>query len=142
MKTKHLYALSVAALALTGAQAAGAATRTVCFELKIADNRTSCPTTTTTGAKRGCSPGNNIDAVGHVFELWDKDTDGVDEYIGKWAISGSGRRCATFEWENSSYDLGEANPDVYVKYINRVNRSVGGSIYVQAVDTDGSALAN
>jgi hypothetical protein len=65
-----------------------------------------------------------------------------DEYIGKWVISGSGRRCATFEWENSEddYDLGEDNPDVYVRYINRVNRTTGGAIYVQGVDADGSSV--
>jgi len=144
MKTSQLYASFLTALALANVPAANAATRTVCFELRIADDRTNCPVTSTPGAKRGCDPDHNIDAVGHVYELWDKDdaANAPDEYIGKWVISGSGRRCATFEWENSEgdYDLGEDNPDVYVRYVNRVNRTTGGAIYVQGVDTDGSSV--
>ena len=54
---------------------------------------------------------------------------------GKWVIPGSGRVCATFEWENSpgDYDQGEDNPDVYVRYINRVNR-IGYLNYIFAED--------
>lgn len=139
MNTRHLIALSLAGLALVAGHAALGATRTVCYELKFADARTNCATTTTTGNERGCSPGSNIDAAGHVVELWDKDDDGNDELIGKWAAS-AGRGCATFEWENAAYSLGEANPDVYAKYVNRVNRVEADGIYVQAVDTDGSDL--
>jgi hypothetical protein len=144
MNASKLFALSLTALALAGPPVAGAATRTVCFELKIADDRTNCPVASTPGSKRACNPGANIDAVGHVFELWDKDdaANAPDEYIGKWVIGGTGRVCATFEWENSpgDIDLGEDNPDVYVRYINRVNRTTGGAIYVQGVDTDGSSV--
>ena len=142
MNVQRPFALALAGAALVAAHVAGAATRTVCFELEIADDRSNCPATGTPGAKRGCNPGHDIDAVGHVFELWDKDDDqnAPDEYIGKWVIAAGGRVCATFEWENSpgDYDLGEDNPDVYVRYINRVNRTTGGSIYVQAVEADGA----
>ena len=99
MNIRHLCALSLTILVFADALTASAATRTVCFELKIADDRTNCPVTSTPGAKRGCNPGHDIDAVGHVFELWDKDDpeNAPDEYIGKWVIPGSGRVCATFE---------------------------------------------
>ena len=118
---------------------ATAADRTVCFHLKLKDDRNNCASTGTTGARRSCSPGGSVDAVGHQVELWDKDTNSNDEKIGTWYIGGGGRRCATFAWEGTSYDKGESNPDVYIRYINIVNRT-GYSNYVRvkAVQTNGS----
>src|SRR4029079_16703700 len=62
-----------------------------------------------------------------------------DEYIGTWRIGGTGRRCATFEWENCSgnCDKGEANPDPYIKLVNTISASGSGA--VEAVDDDGDA---
>jgi hypothetical protein len=131
--------IAAASAALSGATA-GAATRTVCLQLEIADDRTSCPDASVTGAARPCNPGGTTPAVGHEFELWDKDPDGSDELIGTWVKSGSGRGCATFEWENAAYSGPESNPDVYLRYVNRVNRSSSGTIVVRGVDTAGAAV--
>ncbi len=119
---------------------AQAANRTVCYQLKLTDDRSNCATTGTTGARRACNPGSSVDAVGHQIELWDKDTNSDDEKIGTWHIGGSGRRCVTFSWEGESYHKGETNPDVYIRYINIVNRT-GYSNYVRikAVQTNGAA---
>jgi hypothetical protein len=132
------------ALLLLCTSGAAAATRTVCFDFKIADNRVDCPRAAT-GVKRACDPNDlndpsdgEVDAVGHLYELWDKDDGSDDDYIGTWRIAGSGPRCVTFEWENSSYDHGEDDPDVYMKYINRVKGTASG-VAVIAVEANGSA---
>ncbi len=119
---------------------AEAANRTVCFHLKVKDDRNNCATAGTTGARRACNPGGNVDAVGHQIEVWDKDTSSADEKIGTWYIGGGGRQCVTFNWEGESYHKGESNPDLYIRYINIVNRT-GYSNYVRirAVQTNGSA---
>jgi hypothetical protein len=118
---------------------AWAATRTVCYRLQLADERYNCPNGSEAGALRPCNAGGYSDAVGHHVELWDKDADGADEYIGTWYVGGRGTRCVTFEWENASYSKGEANPDVYLRYINTVVRT-GYANYttVKAVTTDGA----
>ena len=119
---------------------AWAAPRTVCYHVQLADDRYNCPATTVIGQRRGCSRGSNVDAVGHQVELWDKDADDADELIGTWNIGGSGTRCITFEWENASYSKGEANPDLYLRYINTVIRTGHVKyITVRAVTTNGSA---
>ncbi|MEE9382292.1 MAG: hypothetical protein V3V08_02630 [Nannocystaceae bacterium] len=115
---------------------ASAATRNVCFRLRIEDDRFACATTSDTGNRRGCNPGGHSDFVGARFELWDKDSGSGDEFIGLYRISGTGTRCAVFEWENASYSKGETNPDVYVKMRSYIGRTSGGP-YVQAVDFDG-----
>jgi hypothetical protein len=126
------------ALLLYVTTGAAAATRTVCFDFKIADNRVDCPQASETGVKRACDPSDEVDGVGHLYELWDKDDTGDDEYIGTWRIGGTGTRCATFEWENSTYDKGEADPDVYFRYINRVGSAANG-VEVVAVEAGGGA---
>lgn len=100
-----------------------AATRTVCYRLQLADERYNCPAATEAGARRPCNAGGYTDAVGHHVELWDKDGDGADEYIGTWYIAGGGTRCVTFEWENAGYSKGEPDPDLYLRYINTVVRT-------------------
>ena len=67
---------------------ASAATRTVCLELRFKDNRNpaQCALTTATGNQRGCSPGNDMNHRGAILELWDKDSDGSDEMIGRFFL--------------------------------------------------------
>lgn len=120
--------------------AVSAASRQVCFQLQLADDRYNCAATSEAGARRGCDKGGYVDATGHQVELWDKDADSDDEHIGTWYISAGGTQCITFEWENAAYSKGEANPDVYLRYINMVNASgYRNYIYVRAVTTDGGA---
>ena len=119
---------------------ARAATRTICLEFEIRDERFDCPTPGTTGAKRACDPAANyVNPVGMHYELWDKDTTGDDEYIGTWRIAGTGSRCVTFEWEGASYSKGEANPDVYAKlrYTASAVSSANGAA-VRAAENDGT----
>lgn len=138
---KMLVLVAATFLMLT-ALGAEAAERTVCFRLKLRDDRWNCATTAETGNRRGCNRGGYVDVVGHHIQLWDKDTGSADEYIGTWYIGGGGTQCATFEWEHASYSKGEANPDVYLRYINRANRTgYSNYIEIEAVDTDGSAHA-
>jgi hypothetical protein len=117
---------------------ADAAQRTVCFNLKFADARYNCPAPGT-GVLRGCQSGADVDAIGHQIELWDKDNGRPDVLIGAWYIGGAGTQCASFEWEGLPASAGKPNPDVYMRYINRVNRTgYSNYISVQAVQTDGS----
>ena len=119
---------------------AWSATRTVCFRFQLADERTNCATSSATGAQRACNPGGYVDAVGHLYEVWDKDFSGSDEYIGTWRVDGPGRRCVTFEWENASYSKGETHPDIYLRYINKVQRTgSSNNITITAVKTNGSS---
>lgn len=124
--------------AIAIAAEATAAPRTVCFNLKFADARYNCPAPGA-GVLRGCQAGSDVDAVGHQFELWDKDNNRPDALIGTWYIGSTGTQCATFEWEGAPPSAGKPNPDVYMRYINRVNRTgYSNYIFVQAVQTDGS----
>lgn len=119
-----------------------AASREVCFRLQLRDDRFNCAESSETGARRPCNPGGYTDMVGHQIELWDKDWEGDDEHIGTWYIGGGGTQCINFEWENASYSKGEANPDLYLRYINRVNRTgYSNYIYVRGVNTDNSAAS-
>jgi hypothetical protein len=119
---------------------AGAAPRTVWFRLQLADDRYNCAAASETGARRPCNKGGYVDAVGHQVELWDKDDLSDDEYIGTWYIAGPGTQCITFEWENAPYSKGEPDPDLYLRYINVVNRSgYVNYVRVRAVRTDGSS---
>lgn len=115
-----------------------AAGRTVCFHLQFADGRYNSPDSTEAGALRPRSA-TFTDAVGHQVELWDKDQNSDDDYIGTWFISAGGSQCIAFEWENSPASKGEPNPDVYMRYINTVNRTgFSNYITVKAVTTDGA----
>jgi hypothetical protein len=118
---------------------AWSAPRTVCYRLQLADDRFNCATAGEAGALRPCNRGGVVDAVGHQVELWDKDSDGADEFIGTWNIGGAGTRCISFEWENADYSRGEANPDLYLRYINTVVRTAHVKyITVKAVTTSGA----
>lgn len=120
-----------------------AAQRNVCFRMQLRDDRTNCAESSETGAQRACNPGGYVDMVGHQVELWDKDWSGADEYIGTWYIGGGGTQCIRFEWENAGYSNGETHPDLYLRYINRVNRTgYSNYIYVRGVNTDNSAASN
>lgn len=134
--------LAATAALLLAAQVAAAAERNVCFRLQLRDERVQCADTSEAGARRGCNSGGYVDMVGHQIEVWDKDWEGDDEYIGTWYIGGGGSQCVAFEWENSDYDKGEANPDLYLRYVNKVNRT-GYSHYVEVrgVNTDNSAAS-
>lgn len=138
----HLFKKAATLLigSLIAAAPASAATRTVCLQFKIADDRTDCPESGDPGARRVCVPGGYGEVEGWLYELWDKDDDGNDEYIGTWRVGGTGRRCVTFEWENSSYDKGEANPDVYPILKNRVEPT-GGGVRARGVDGSGTAYS-
>ena len=121
-----------------GMTAAFAAERTVCFHLQFADRRYNSPDNTEAGARRPRSASYS-NAVGHQVELWDKDQNSEDDYIGTWYIGGEGTQCITFEWENSPAGKGEPHPDVYLRYINIVNRTgFTNYITVKAVTTDGA----
>jgi hypothetical protein len=120
---------------------ADAATRKVCYRVMLADDREECAKSSETGARRPCKKGGYVDAVGHYIQLWDKDSGSSsnDEFIAKVVISGGGRRCFTFEWENAPYSGGEANPDVYLRYINRVRNIRSSPAHrVRAQDADGN----
>ena len=132
--------LLLAILGLFIATDAFAAQREVCFRLQFRDDRFNCAEASETGARRACHPGSYSDLVGHQVELWDKDWEGDDELIGTWYVGSGGTQCITFEWENAAASKGEANPDLYLRYINRVNRT-GYSNYVsvRGVNTDNSA---
>lgn len=120
-----------------------AAQRNVCFRMQLRDDRTNCAESSETGALRACNPGGYVDMVGHQVELWDKDWSGADEYVGTWYIGGGGTQCIAFEWENADYSKGETHPDLYLRYINRVNRTgYSNYIYVRGVNTDNSAASN
>ncbi len=116
MSRVHLWLIP--AVIMGASFAAHSATRTVCLELIIHDERVDCPSSGT-GVRSACNPGGAVNATGTEFELWDKDSGSADEYIGRWYI-GSGEGCVTFEWENASYSKGELNPDVYFVAHNRV----------------------
>ncbi|MEQ9503186.1 MAG: hypothetical protein RIT81_40340 [Deltaproteobacteria bacterium] len=136
--------LVLGAAALLYTPQADAATRTVCFSLNFREGRdtSSSPSDTETGNKRGRHADNTATpAVGHLFELWDKDSTGSDEFIGRFIKTTDGEGCATFEWENSvpDIDLGEANPDVYVKYINEVRHTGLNGDKVRALDETASS---
>lgn len=144
MNTKHNIrklgmALQLSLTILASTDVASAATRKVVFKLVLADNRTNCATPAEAGARRPCDDGNNVAAFGHIIELWDKDDFSDDERIGSWIIGTEGTSSITFEWEGASYSKGETDPDVYVKYINKVRKSDLTGARVTAVDTDGSA---
>jgi hypothetical protein len=121
-----------------------AANRTVCFDIEIRDARTRCPSPVSpeTGALRECNTrqsGSDSfgDIKGFIYELWDKDsgTGSNDDLINTYWLSGTGARCATFEWE--AIAGGEANPDVYIVLKNAVRGSSGGE-ELQARHGDGS----
>jgi hypothetical protein len=123
--------------------AALAADRTVCFRLQLRDERENCPTSGTAGARRACNPGGYADMVGHQVELWDKDYGSDDEKIGTWYIAGGGTQCMTFAWEGAAYALGETDPDLYLRYINRVNRTGYSNYrYVDGRDGSGNDVSN
>jgi len=139
MRSKARYLLAFVMLTAWSAASAEAAPRTVCFRLQFADERYNCAEASETGARRPCNSGGHVDAVGHQVELWDKDDASDDEYIGTWYIAGGGTQCITFEWENAPYSKGEPDPDLYLRYINIVNRTgYTNYIRVKAVQTDGS----
>ncbi|MEE9365610.1 MAG: hypothetical protein V3W44_02890, partial [Dehalococcoidales bacterium] len=121
---------------------ASAAERTVCYRLRLEDDRDDCPTSGVTGVRRACDPGNHSDLVGVEFELWDKDggSGSSDEYIGTYRVAGTGTRCVIFEWENASYSNNEANPDVFVKMHLRTSASASGPEII-AVDDNGDTYA-
>ena len=131
--------LMLIAMMLIATASVHAESRTVCFRLKLADDRYNCPAASEAGARRACAKGSSVDAVGHQVELWDKDWTSDDERIGTWYIGGGGTQCIDFEWERADYAKGEINPDLYLRYINVVNRT-GYSNYVRvkAVTTDGN----
>lgn len=116
-----------------------AESRLVCFRIQLRDDRVNCATPGETGARRACDQGSYVDMVGHQIELWDKDTGSTDELVGTWYIGGAGSQCISFEWENAQYSKGEPDPDLYLRYVNVVNRTqYSNFIRVKAVDTDGS----
>jgi hypothetical protein len=120
-----------------------AANRTVCFRLQLRDERENCPTSGTAGARRPCNPGGYADMLGHQVELWDKDWNTGDDKIGTWYMGGSGTQCITFPWEGAPYGLGESDPDLYLRYINRVNRTGYSNYrYVDGRDGSGSDVSN
>lgn len=135
------FVLSAAALVIAFLSgSAGAAPRTVCYQVQLADDRYNCPVASAIGERRACSRAGNVDAVGHQIELWDKDPTGGDEMIGTWNIGGSGTRCITFEWEGGAYSMGEPHPDLYLRYINSVIRTGHVNyVTVKAVTTTGGA---
>ena len=133
----------VAAVLVVGTADASAANRTVCFRMKLRDQRENCPTPGTAGANRACNPGGYSDMVGHQVELWDKDWNSADEKIGTWYIAGGGTQCITFAWEGAAYQKGETHPDLYLRYINRVNRTFYSTYrYVDGRDGSGGDVAN
>ena len=144
---KKLVATILFGAAMTPAfsNVASAATRTVCFGLSFREGRTTAnsPASTEPGNLRGRHANNTpTPAVGHLYELWDKDPDGADEFIARYIKTTDGRGCATFEWEGAPWEVhrGEPNPDVYVKYINEVRHTGLQGDKVRALDGANLAL--
>ena len=147
-KTLPLIALAL----LFQAGAAQAATRTICYDLLFKDERTDCPTSADAGVRRACQEndynftsapdGTYTHPVGSHIEIWDRDWNSDDEYIGTWYIGGTGTRCVTFEWEGASYSKGEANPDIYIKWKSKTQATVTGAKTVQAIDDTGANQPN
>src|SRR5688500_849970 len=111
---KRTLVLIAALLGVLLSQFAYAAPRTVCFHLRLADDRYNCAAATEAGARRPCNNGGHVDAVGHQVQLWDRDFNSDDDFIGTWYIGGEGTQCITFEWENASYSKGEPHPDTFL----------------------------
>lgn len=143
MKSMKIAAAAAVALAAFSiVESAAAAQRTVCFRMQLRDDRFNCAQSSETGALRACNPGGYADMVGHQVELWDKDWETGDDYIGTWYIGGGGTQCMSFEWEGAGYGAGEANPDLYLRYINRVNRTgYSNYVYVRGVNTNNSSAS-
>lgn len=118
------------------ASSASAATRTFCFDLLLKDDRIECPTPTDPGAKRACHQefhnfttqpdGDYTHTVGALVEIWDKDDTTDDELIGTFILTSPTGGCAEFEWENTSYDKNEDDPDPYVIWTSEVRGTAGG----------------
>lgn len=121
---------------LASSSSALASYRSVCFSLKIKDDaRTECPSSTTPGARRTCNLAGDVflPAYGFLVELWDKNTETDDEYIGL-AIYHSGE-CFMFDWDSE-----EANPDVYIKMRSTVTKTHSdAATRVTLVEDDGTA---
>ncbi|MDD5306785.1 MAG: hypothetical protein PHU25_05635 [Deltaproteobacteria bacterium] len=136
-----LFAALTAGLAFTMTSKASAATRTVCFDLRLSDDRTYCPMKGDIynyDAKRTCDPGGFVGIRGWLFELWDKDTDSGDDYCGEYFLGGTGLQCLTVEWENSACAAdGEANPDFFIRLKPQVAGSHDSAI-LTALKGDGS----
>lgn len=149
--------VACALLSVAMPRSVAAATRTVCFELALRDQRSDCPLSGE-GVRRVCnSDGPNelpppyngnmggtgwVHPVGMEVELWDKDAgDGsADDYIGTWRHQDA-ETCVTFNWEGASYAEGEANPDVYVKVKNRVLYA-GSLASIRIVKGDGTLYSD
>lgn len=143
MKRHFSHFLAAAALCVWSAPAV-AATRTVCYEVGFLDGMDplNCALEDEDGARRHCSPGAIRPAVGAIIELWDKDPTSKDEFIASFQIAGTGLRCATFEWEMNAASKGEANPDVYIKYIFKTRKiACVGCALVEGRDAAGKPVA-
>lgn len=133
--------LSTLCLLVTGALAAS---RTVCYQVQIRDQRVGCPVVGTTGVTRPCNPGGYSDFVGGGVQLWDKDAVAADDdYIGTFRIGGTGTRCATFDWETvrqAHPDSTEANPDLYIKVVYEVGPNTRSGPIIAMKDANGNTL--
>jgi hypothetical protein len=148
MKTSNaLFLLFLPVALLLVATVAGAAPRTLCYQIQFRDERTDCPLTNTTGNLRGCNGGtatDYTDLVGGLVEIWDRDDSppppappNPDDYIGSWIIGGNGVRCSTFEW-GTGIGESETNPDLYVKWYPQVRSTNGTGAMVRAQDFNGN----
>lgn len=118
-----------------------AANRTLCFGgFRFDDDRVDGSTASEVGARRGVKSGNNY-MIGAWFDIYDYDSDGSDDYIGRFQVRFSGLQCYTFPWEGEPYQGGETHPDLFVKFINVVQSTTGGNT-VQAVDEDWNVFGN
>jgi hypothetical protein len=134
---------SLVAVGLALSAPALASTRTVCYEIQIADSRSNCPTSGD-GVRRACvTNGGTAPIEGFRYEVWDKDSAPADDdFIASYTIGSTGRRCFTFTWEGTSAQTGdsEAQPDVYLKLTPTVRKSDGSGINLLGKDGAGTQL--
>ena len=101
---------------------ASSAEREVCYHMRFNDSREACPARNELGARRGCKNGETVGARGHFIELWDKNDVSADVWIGTFLVELNGENCVTFEWDKHH---NKTNPDVYLRYINKVQKYDG-----------------
>ena len=126
--------------------------QTFCFSgLLFRDGRVQCPTPSADGDRRGCNgsyfnfenapDGYYSPMVGAIFEVWDRDPSGGDEYIGLYYSTGIGQICVIYEWDGGSQADGENYPDPYVIFLNKVQPSTGGYDVI-SVDSNWNSFAD
>jgi hypothetical protein len=143
VKMKHwtlAAALGLAMLFCHVGTALAQTTRSFCVQLGFFDERNRCPGDDiypTAGVRDApCNRHGLSYSWGVEFELWDRDDDSADDYIGTWRADpnwwGPGETCGTFQWTDTA-----DHPDLYIKMFPRGS---GRGSYIYAKQNVGTAL--